>query len=596
MNPLRSLREALDERVAGQEQAKEALILAVLARQHVYLEGPPGCGKSLLAAELAHHVAAEAVAVSLHRDTRRAELLGETALRRRRVDGGERLSEELRPGALLTARVVLIDDLFRAPPTLLASLLRLLSERRWEGRALALETAVATATPGPAVSAAALDSLLDGFGFQIRLSGLVAGGDWSAARRLLDATAAERSAPRWTPALRAELQQRARRVEIGRGAREAWWRLARRWPDAFRGLSDRRFSRVLADALRAHAFWRGRERADAADLRVLRYLLGRRLDAETAVELERSVEEIACELGEAPPAGRGQGRAKAAGWGGSGSQGAEPVEILDLALPRNRIGPSRRTDPVDVGLLLRALRGTSQRGSAQVRDDPGGAPRQYRELRRLDELADADPVDAALFAEARLPERPRVHRRQRRDAAGELALLRDVSASMEGRLHRWAAGLADALVRYAARRRSRVAYVEFDHRARRYRCDSRFLHRGYARLLGQLERAEPGGRTNYQAPLRAALEELEHAPGADRQVVMLTDGLPVAGDPEVIAERRLARRLGVRVHTVFVGLGPCPPVLDRLSRETGGRGFLARPGPGGGMGLRERPAAAGARA
>jgi len=176
-------------------------------------------------------------------------------------------------------------------------------------------------------------------------------------------------------------------------------------------------------------------------------------------------------------------------------------------------------------------------------------------------------------------------------AGAALALLRDVSASMEGRLHRWTAGLSEALVRYAARRRNRVAYVEFDHLARRYRAGSSFLHRRYAPLLGQVERAEPGGRTNYQAPLRAALEVLARAPEADRQIVLLTDGLPVAGDPEVRAEHRHARRLGVRVHTVFVGLGPCPAVLDRISRETGGAGFRARSGAGGAMHLDARPQA-----
>jgi hypothetical protein len=74
---------------------------------------------------------------------------------------------------------------------------------------------------------------------------------------------------------------------------------------------------------------------------------------------------------------------------------------------------------------------------------------------------------------------------------------------------------------------------------------------------------------------------LRRARDPQRHAILLTDGLPVTGDPEVRAERALARQLRVRVHTVFVGLGPCPEVLDRLSAETGGLAFLARPGPGG---------------
>ena len=42
-------------------------------------------------------------------------------------------------------------------------------------------------------------------------------------------------------------------------------------------------------------------------------------------------------------------------------------------------------------------------------------------------------------------------------------------------------------------------------------------------------------------------------------------------------ERALARELGVKVHTVFLGLGECPAVLDEISRETDGLRFAARP-------------------
>jgi hypothetical protein len=56
----------------------------------------------------------------------------------------------------------------------------------------------------------------------------------------------------------------------------------------------------------------------------------------------------------------------------------------------------------------------------------------------------------------------------------------------------------------------------------------------------------------------------------------------------VQSERALARQLGVKVHTVFLGLGECPSVLDEISRETGGLRFEARPAPGGRVTLRER--------
>jgi len=40
----RVLSSALDAAVIGQEDVKEALVLGLVAREHVYVEGPPGVG------------------------------------------------------------------------------------------------------------------------------------------------------------------------------------------------------------------------------------------------------------------------------------------------------------------------------------------------------------------------------------------------------------------------------------------------------------------------------------------------------------------------------------------------------------------------
>ena len=43
------LRAALDDAIIGQEDAKEAVVLALLAKEHAYIEGPPGVAKTLIA-------------------------------------------------------------------------------------------------------------------------------------------------------------------------------------------------------------------------------------------------------------------------------------------------------------------------------------------------------------------------------------------------------------------------------------------------------------------------------------------------------------------------------------------------------------------
>jgi uncharacterized protein with von Willebrand factor type A (vWA) domain len=138
----------------------------------------------------------------------------------------------------------------------------------------------------------------------------------------------------------------------------------------------------------------------------------------------------------------------------------------------------------------------------------------------------------------------------------------------------------------------RLGYVEIHHEAQRFTAGGAFFHRRYRRLLALAARRRAEGRTNYEAPLRAALGEFRGASGRERHIVLLTDGVPVLGDPAVRGERALARELGVRVHTVFLGLGECPAVLDEISRETRGLRFEARLRPDGRVTVRERASTA----
>ena len=43
------LRAAMDASVVGQDDVKRALLLGLVAKEHVYVEGPPGVAKTLLA-------------------------------------------------------------------------------------------------------------------------------------------------------------------------------------------------------------------------------------------------------------------------------------------------------------------------------------------------------------------------------------------------------------------------------------------------------------------------------------------------------------------------------------------------------------------
>ena len=603
------LRTALGRVLVGQDEAATGLTLALLAEQHAYLEGPPGCGKSELAAALAALSGARTHTLVFHRDIRETDLLGDVLLSRHRHRGHERLRRELIPGPLLQAEVALLEDLPRSPGEALGPLLRILAERHALGQTLPLESAVAT---GPLEQVEApIDPLepgqLDRFAVQLRMTGLLTGELFDEAAVLLERAAARRPAaatlsPAMTAPTRKAAQRAAATLRIEPRTIDAYHRLLDRLrqrsadesASGDRLMSDRSFSSAALRLVRAHAFLRGAPAAAPRDLGAIRYMVAHRLPDEVQEDFDNILEEL---LGDPPnvtmtETGAQMPGAQSQGDDSDGAAAAAPAsdswidDQADVPAPPTLFGPP--PPPAQVDPLLRALVGRIERGRIDPDTDPGGQPRGYRPLRDLDELIDADVIEALLFAEGRLPGAPRTFERKRRSAGGAVAVLRDISASMAGRLTVWSSQVVLGILRVAARRRMRVGYVEFHHRALPHQVGGRLLHRSYSRLADQAGQAKAVGQTNYEAPLRTALEGLRGGSGRNRHVVLLTDGLPIIGDTTVRRERQLARRLGVALHTVFLGNGDCPPVLDDISLETAGLRFRGSPVPGGGLRLEER--------
>src|SRR5918999_5187231 len=87
---LAKIRSYMDNYVVGHDDVKEALLLGLIAREHIYLEGPPGTAKTMLAEITSEAAELEFFFYQLHRDTRLAELVGDTVIfRERDHSGGE---------------------------------------------------------------------------------------------------------------------------------------------------------------------------------------------------------------------------------------------------------------------------------------------------------------------------------------------------------------------------------------------------------------------------------------------------------------------------------------------------------------------------
>jgi len=105
------------------DAAIRALVIALIARGHVLVQGVPGLGKTLLAKSLAHALGGEFKRIQGTPDLMPSDIIGVHVF-----DERER-SFIFRPGPLF-ADVVLVDEINRAGPKTQAALLEAMEERQ----------------------------------------------------------------------------------------------------------------------------------------------------------------------------------------------------------------------------------------------------------------------------------------------------------------------------------------------------------------------------------------------------------------------------------------------------------------------------------
>ncbi|MBX6768641.1 MAG: AAA family ATPase, partial [Actinomadura rubrobrunea] len=142
---LTALRGEVAKTVVGQDSVVTGLVIALLCRGHVLLEGVPGTAKTLLVKTLAHALDLDFKRVQFTPDLMPGDVTGSLIYDNRTAEF------EFREGPVFT-NLLLADEINRTPPKTQASLLEAMEERQVsvEGAARALpDPFVVCATQNP---------------------------------------------------------------------------------------------------------------------------------------------------------------------------------------------------------------------------------------------------------------------------------------------------------------------------------------------------------------------------------------------------------------------------------------------------------------
>merc|ERR1712093_818844 len=151
-------------------------------------------------------------------------------------------------------------------------------------------------------------------------------------------------------------------------------------------------------------------------------------------------------------------------------------------------------------------------------------------------------------------------------------------------LSRCASSIIRGMVNLARRTGMRVGYSEFGSFSNKFfteQSGGQFFSRDYAGIHELAANLATMGATNYEQALQHVLEEFEklaQAKGSHQRMhaVMISDGEFQVGSQRRKMQCR-AQKLGVCIHTVYIGNGRFPVEFARLAVESGGKRFQAIP-------------------
>lgn len=288
-----SKRQALDEHVirqlkgrfTGRDEVVDLIALAAVAREHLFIHGPPGTAKSALIREFAAAVQGRYFEYMLTRFSEPNEIFGPIDIAKLR----EGSVVTVTAGMLPEAEFVFLDELFNANSAILNNLLTVLNERVYrrgaEKHELPLVSLFSASNHLPEDDA--LQALFDRFLLRCHVGMLPRSVMPDLLTRGWERENSEvRKAPVSTADLRL-LSAEIPRIDLG-PVMASYIETACRLRDLGVALSDRRLIKLLK-LVAASAILCGRQRAQVSDFWVLRYVWDREEQIEPVVAVVNAV-------------------------------------------------------------------------------------------------------------------------------------------------------------------------------------------------------------------------------------------------------------------------------------------------------------------